>query len=60
MLAKQLGMNRQDRLGFAEVLLWKDVPSWADLGDADITRLLDAFEGYALVKMFVEQRQPHT
>lgn len=60
MLAKRLSMGRQDRLAFAEVLLWKDVPSWSELDDGDIGRLLDAFEGYALVKVLLEQRQPYT
>lgn len=58
MLAKRLGMGRQDRLAFAEVLLWKDVSSWSELDDIEVGRLLDAFEGYALVKVFLEQRQP--
>lgn len=60
MLAKRLGMTRQDRLAFAEVLLWKDVPSWSGLDDADIGRLLDAFEGYALMKALLEQRHHPT
>ena len=56
MLAKRLRMSRQDRIEFAEVLLWKDVPSWSELDDADIGRLLDAFEGYALVNALLGQR----
>ena len=56
MLAKRLGMTRQDRIELAEVLLWKDVPSWSKLDDTDIGRLLDAFEGYALVNALLGQR----
>lgn len=55
MLAKQLRMSRQDRLQFAEVILWRDVPSWAKLDDDEIQRLLDAFEGYALVQAHLDQ-----
>lgn len=49
MLAKQYGLTREDRLQLAEVLLWKDVPSWSGLSDDEIGRLLDALEGYALI-----------
>jgi len=58
MLAKQLGMTREDRVQFAEVLLWKDVGSWKDLVDEDIQRLLDAFEGYALISYLRTQQEP--
>ena len=56
MLAKQLRLTREDRLQLAEVLLWRDVPSWSALTDAEIGRLLDAFEGYALIAMLIDQR----
>ena len=55
MLAKQLRFSRADRLMFAEVLLWRDVPSWSGLDDSEIQRLLDAFEGYALVRAHLDQ-----
>ena len=56
MLAKQLRLTREDRLQLAEVLLWRDVPSWSALTDDEIGRLLDAFEGYALIAMLLDQR----
>jgi hypothetical protein len=48
-LATTLKMSRQDRLDFAEVLLWQDVASWGDLGDPEICRLLDAMEGFVFL-----------
>jgi multidrug transporter EmrE-like cation transporter len=42
-------------LMFAEVLLWRDVPSWSGLDDSEIQRLLDAFEGYALIQAHLDQ-----
>ncbi len=59
MLAKRLRLPREDRIQLAEVLLWKDVASWKDLSDDDIQRLLDAFEGYALIShLRTQQEQP--
>lgn len=54
MLAKQLRMSRQDRLEFAECLLWRDVSSWSKLDDSEIQRLLDAFEGYAMISAHLD------
>ncbi len=56
MLAKQLRLSREDRLQLAEVLLWRDVPSWSALTDDEIARLLDAFEGYALIAHLLAER----
>lgn len=48
-LCDQLGLDRDDRIGLAETLLWRDVRSWSELDDVEILRLLDALEGYILV-----------
>lgn len=58
MLAKRLELTREDRVQLAEVLLWKDVASWKDLSDEDVQRLLDAFEGYALISHLRTQQEP--
>lgn len=55
MLAGELRMGREDRLHLAEVILWRDVKSWKDLSDGEVGRLLDAFEGYALISMWRDQ-----
>ena len=47
--ARRFGLSRDDRLAFAEVLLWRDVASWKDLSEEDLVRVLDAFEGYVLI-----------
>lgn len=58
MLAKQLGLTREERLQLTEVLLWRDVPSWGSLSDAEVQRVLDAIEGYALISHALSERQP--
>lgn len=47
--AKTYGLSRQDRLDLAEILLRRDVTSWKQLDDDQLTRLLDCLEGYALI-----------
>lgn len=49
MLAKRYKLSRAERLELSAVLLWRDVESWNDLTDAEIVRVLDAFEGFALI-----------
>lgn len=48
--AHDFGLDRDDRLSLAEVLLRRDVASWKDLSEDQLVRLLDALEGYALVR----------
>jgi hypothetical protein len=47
--AKTYGLTRDDRLGLAEIILRRDVTSWKQLDRAELDRLLDALEGYALI-----------
>lgn len=56
LLAQQLNLTREERLQLSEVLLWRDVSSWSELNDDEIGRLLDAFEGYALLTHLSAQR----
>lgn len=56
MYADQLRLDRADRHSIAETLLWRDVASWKDLSDAEIDRLLDAFEGYLLINHLLADR----
>jgi hypothetical protein len=52
-LAKQLRLDRDDRIEFARMLLWRDLDSWKDLTLPEILRLLDALEGYPLIHYIV-------
>lgn len=47
--ATERGLTRQDRIDLAEYLLRRDVRSWSELTEADLLRLLDAFEGQHLI-----------
>ena len=61
LVARELGFTREDRIDLAEKLLWRDVESWKDLSSAEVTRLLDAFEGYELISFIrdtARERQP--
>ncbi len=49
LLAKRIGLTTDDRHALAEMLLRRDVSTWAGMSDADVCRLLDALEGYGLV-----------
>lgn len=49
MLAAEYGLDRDDRLSLAQMLLHRDVTSWKDLDDAQVCRVLDALEGAQLV-----------
>lgn len=48
-LADELGLTRADRIELAQTLLWRDLDSWQRLTDEQVSRLLDALEGYRLV-----------
>lgn len=44
-----VGLTREDRIGLAEMILRRDVDSWKTLTEPELDRLLDAFEGFALI-----------
>lgn len=50
------GMSRDERISLAEIILRRDVTSWTELDEAQITRLLDAFEGHALIQHLLDSR----
>lgn len=47
--ATRYQLSRDDRIAFAEMLLWRDVTSWNDLTEPELVRLLDALEGFFLI-----------
>ena len=57
-MAKRIGIDREDRIGLAEMILRRDVPSWKALSEEELTRVLDALEGYVLIAHVVGERQP--
>jgi len=52
-LADEIGLTRDDRLDLAEILLRRDVASWSDLDEAELSRLLDALHGWIYVNALV-------
>lgn len=51
--ADEYGFTRQDRLDLAEYLLRRDVRSWKDLTEGQLSRILDAMDGYHLITELV-------
>lgn len=56
MLAKELGMNHDERIELTQYLLRRDVTSWDQLTDDQVVRLLDAVEGYQLIRDLIAMR----
>lgn len=54
--AATFGMSRQERIDLAEMMLRRDVTSWKDLNGEQVNRLLDAFEGAALIMHLLATR----
>lgn len=51
--ADEFGLTREDRLDLAEYLLRRDVRSWKDLTEAQLGRLLDAFDGCGYINTLI-------
>ena len=49
-------MSRDERLGLAEYVLRRDVASFKDLTEPQLERLLNAFEGHALIQHLLNSR----
>ena len=55
-MARELKYTRDERLELAEMLLKRDCASWETLSEAEICRLVDAMEGFALIHHQISQR----
>lgn len=55
--ADRAGLDRDERLEFAEILLKQDVESWNDLAPFDWQRIVDALDGWHLVDTLHMQRK---
>jgi hypothetical protein len=53
-LAKDFGLDRQDRISLSNMILQMDHDSWDHLSDTQLGRVLDALEGYRLVKYLLD------
>lgn len=49
-LCSEIGLDRDDRIDLAEIMLNRDVPSFLDLDESEVCRLLDALRGWAFVQ----------
>lgn len=56
MVARELGLTREERLQFACYLLRRDITTWSRLPDEYVLRLLDALEGFELISELARQR----
>lgn len=57
MVAKQIGLTRDERIELAEYILRRDITSYRQLDDSQVIRLLDALEGFELVVHLLSARQ---
>ncbi len=56
LLAKEIGLRREERIDLAQIVLRRDIVSWKELDDAQVCRMLDALEGYQYVVELFRQR----
>lgn len=42
-------LTREDRISLAQMILRRDITSWSELDEGQMTRMLDALEGYGLI-----------
>lgn len=58
-VAKELGLNREDRIELALMVLpISECKSWDDLDDHDMSRLLDALTGFVYVATLRSHHSP--
>lgn len=55
-LAKEIGLEREDRMELAKAILWRDITSWRQLDDEQVVRMLDALEGYEKIRWLLGSR----
>ena len=53
-LAKEFGLDRQDRISLSNLILQNDHDSWEHLSEVQLSRVLDALEGHRLVTYLLE------
>lgn len=56
MLAKEMGLTRDERIELSQMILRRDITSWKQLDDDQVIRMLDALEGHLLITALLLQR----
>lgn len=56
LMAKEIGLTDDERHALAGYVLRRDATSWKGLSDNQMTRLLDAMEGFVLIHSLFLQR----
>lgn len=56
LLADELGLGRAERLELASYMLRRTITSWRQLDDVQVARMLDALEGYQLIRDLMSMR----
>jgi hypothetical protein len=56
LVAKEIGLERSERIELARYLLRRDVSSWTELDPAQVCRIADALEGFQLITELIRQR----
>lgn len=56
LLAREVGLNRDERIELSCYILRRDVRSWKDLDEVQVRRMLDALEGAQLVRSLFDLR----
>lgn len=55
-LKGEIGLNDEERLELACIILRRDITSYKDLTDEQVARLLDAAEGYEKIRYLLAIR----
>lgn len=55
-LADEIGLEREERIELARAILWRDINSWRALTDDQVSRMLDALEGYEKIRWLLSNR----
>lgn len=55
-VAREIGLTDEERHALAGYVLRRDATSWKSLSDSQMTRLLDAMEGFVLIHSLFLQR----
>jgi hypothetical protein len=54
--ADLVGLDRDERIELARVILHRDITSWSNLAPEQVDRMLDVFEGYEKISWLLANR----
>ena len=58
LLAREIGLTRTERIELSCYLLRRDITTWKQLDDEQVLRMLDALNGYQMIRVLEMQRPP--